>query len=325
MKNILITGGAGFVGFHLAQQLSNKGHTVHIIDNFKRPNHDKYLTELLLKNNVKLFIKDISNPNTFDELNKEFYDDIYHFAAFNGTKNFYKYPAEVLKIGCLSTIYLLDWIIGQTKRPYLFFTSSSEGYASTLDLMGERFPIPTPETIALSISDPSNVRWSYSCGKIVSEVAIFSYSKNYDYNNFNIVRLHNIYGPRMGNDHVISEIIKRALNKESPFKIYGPDQTRSFCYISDVLSAVSYIKNKGSLSTIYNIGNDTEEIKIIELTKLIFQILGIEQNFIIEEAPQGSVNRRCPDINKLRSLGFENKTSLIDGLKETISYYREHQ
>jgi len=324
MKKILITGGAGFVGFHLAKKEVENGNEVTILDNFKRPNFDKEFENLISSKNVIFLQNDISNPETFNNLKINYYDVVYHLAAFNGTSNFYDYPAEVLKIGCLSTIYLLDWICSHEKRPLVIYTSSSETYAGTMKVMQDNFPIPTPEDIPLTIDDVTNVRWSYGASKLIGEVAFYCYSKTHKFDNFNIVRLHNIYGPRMGNDHVISQFIIRFLKNEFPFKILGFDQTRSFCYIDDVLEGLEKITNSSERKQIFHIGNDKEEIKIIDLAKILFDIANKEYNFELCEAPAGSVLRRCPNIDKLKRLNIKEQISLKDGVRNTFEWYKQN-
>src|SRR3989344_2193775 len=166
---VLITGGAGFIGFHLAKHLSNQNYNLTLLDNFERGKEDEEFKELIKKDNVSFIKADITKPEAFDKLQD--YDQIYHLAAINGTENFYNIPDKVLKVGILGTLNVLDWFVKQ-KKGKLLFTSSSETYAGTLKLIGDKFPIPTPENISLTIDDPTNVRWSYGVGKIAGEVAM---------------------------------------------------------------------------------------------------------------------------------------------------------
>jgi len=320
---ILITGGAGFVGFHLASKFVKEGKDVTILDNFARPNEDKEFKDLLKNDNLTFLQKDVAQESTWWDLEDGRFDIIYHFAALNGTANFYNYPAKVVKTGTLSTIYLLDYISRQDNKPKVIYTSSSEAYAGTAKVLGDEFPIPTPEDIPLTIDDVTNVRWSYGASKLIGEVAFYCYAKTYNITNFNIVRLHNIYGPRMGFEHVISQFIKRFIEGESPFNIYGADCTRSFCYIDDVLDAFDKITNNGVKGETYHIGNDDEEITIHELANLLFDLNGREYNFTIHESPEGSVMRRCPNIDKLKSIGHSKKVGLKEGLINTYNYYYE--
>ena len=323
MNRVLVTGGAGFIGFHLSKRLADRGITVHILDNLSRSDMDFDLEKLVEKENVSFFEKDVTDLKTWKELPLKYYDAVYHFAALNGTENFYNRPVDVLKVGSLSVIYMLDWVVNHKRKPKIIYSSSSEVYASTVNLLGENFPIPTPETINPSIEDVRNVRWSYASGKLIGEVAFFSYAKSYGLSDFSIVRFANIYGPRMGNDHVVSQFIDRYLKNQNPFMIYGGTNTRSFCYIDDALNALDKIADAShDVDDIINIGNDDEEIKIQDLAKMLFRLFGNNNPTLkIESAPDGSVKRRCPNIDKIKSLGYRKSTPLNEGLKITYDWY----
>lgn len=219
----------------------------------------------------------------------------------------------------------MEWVAKQEKKPEIIYTSSSEAYAGTAKVLGEQFPIPTPEDVPLTIDDVTNVRWSYGASKLIGEVAFYSYRKSHGIDKFKIIRLHNIYGPRMGNEHVISQFIDRYLSGARPFEIFGASNTRSFCYIEDVLDALDHVVYNGINGEIYHIGNDDEEVSIEDLAKLIFDINEEEYDFKIHEAPAGSVNRRCPNIDKIKGLGHKKSVSLIEGLKKTYGWYKNEQ
>lgn len=319
----MITGGAGFVGFHLAKKLANEGHDITIVDNFERPNDDAELADLLKLDNVTFLELDLTLESSYDRLPINHYEDVYHMAAINGTGNFYKMPVKVLKVGVLSTIYLLEWIVRHDKRPHVVYTSSSETYAGTKTVLGSDFPIPTPENVPLAVEDVSNVRWSYGSGKMIGEVAFYSYMKDYDFDNFKIVRLHNIYGPRMGSEHVIAQFIDRFASGQRPFDIFGSTNTRSFCYVDDALLGLEVVRDNGTKGEIYHIGNDDEEIDIQSVAKKLFDVKREKYNFNIHEAPAGSVIRRCPDVSKIKSIGYKKQFDLEKGLKDTIKWYNK--
>ena len=321
MKKVLITGGAGFVGLHLAKALLDKDYEVTLIDNFSRPNDDEDFRKVTQHENCKSIKGDITSLNTFQYLQKDYYDYIYHLAAFNGTANFYNHPVEVLKTGVIGTINILDWIVNQSKGKILY-TSSCEAYAGTMKVMGRKFPIPTPEEVPLSIDDVKNVRWSYGVGKLTSEVAFNCYKHGRDFDRFTIVRPHNFFGPRMGFEHVVAQFIDRIIKDESPFKIYGGKETRSFNYIGNVIdSLIMIMESKETNGEIYNIGNDKEEMKIIDLAKMLFKVANKKPNFEVLPAPEGSVKRRCPNIDKLRGLGYDIIYSTEEGLEKTYRWY----
>lgn len=322
MPKTLITGGAGFIGFALAKSLSDQEHEVTILDNFDRGKEDQEFQELVSRKNVHFIKTDLTDPHCMDQVKEEF-DYIYHLAMINGTENFYNIPDKVLKVGILGTLHILDWFIKQ-KKGKLLFSSSSETYAGSANLLGDKFPIPTPEEIPLVVDDPSNVRWSYGASKLLSEVAIHSYAKAHNMKNWSIIRYHNIYGPRMGFEHVIPQFIERVVKKEKPFKIFGGQETRTFCYIDDGIMATQMVmeSNETNGKTIH-IGRDDGEIKIIDLAKELMNVANINSEFDIYPAPKGSVMRRCPNINKLKSLGYKPKVSLTEGLKKSYNWYKD--
>jgi nucleoside-diphosphate-sugar epimerase len=312
MKKILITGGAGFIGYHLSKYLSSFGYDITIVDNFERSESDEEFRALIQRDNVHFIQADITKKETFDKLNS--FDYVYHLAAINGTKNFYEIPDKVLKVGVIGVMNLIEWFKG--KKGKLLFSSSSETYGGALNIM-PNFPIPTPEEVPLVVKDPKNNRWSYAASKIVGEVALYANSKDV---NFCIVRYHNIFGPRMGYDHVIPQFIDRINEKEDPFIIYGPNNTRAFCYVDDAVRATKLIM-EGPNKEIYNVGKN-EEIRIVDLAKELFKIAGVNPIIKGHDAPDGSVTRRCPDIKKLIGLGFKHEYSLSKGLSETYKWYK---
>src|SRR3989338_6033507 len=320
MIKTLVTGGAGFIGFHLAKSLANQGHEVTIFDNFARGQEDSEFKQLISNKNVKFLQRDITKAESFNDL--EEFDYVYHLAMINGTENFYKMPDKVLKVGIIGTINVLDWFVKQSKGK-LLFSSSSEAYSGTLNLLGDKFPIPTHENVPLVVEDPSNVRWSYGASKMLSEVAIYSWAKAYSMKNFVIIRYHNIYGPRMGNEHVIPQFIERIVKNENPFKIYGGQETRTFCYIDDGVKATRMVMESSETNgkTIH-IGRSDNEIKILDLSKKLFEIVNVNPEIKIHESPKGSVMRRCPDTTKLQQLGFVPEVSLEEGLRKTFDWYK---
>lgn len=322
---VLITGGAGFIGFHLAKQLASEGHKVVIADNFQRGKKDEELNSLLKQKNVSLITMDVTNEKGFGKLGSG-YDHVYHLAAINGTENFYKIPDQVIRVGAVGTINVLDWFYSKNKEGKLLFASSSESYAGLVRLLGKRFPIPTPENVPLIIDDPSNVRWSYAASKILGEVAMFSWTKTRSGNNFVIVRYHNVYGPRMGTDHVIPQFIQRILAKENPFRIFGAENTRSFCYVADAIAATQLVMNSNETNgQIIHIGRSDAETKIIDLAKALFKVAVYEAEIKVEPAPKGAVSKRCPDVSKLVQLGFKPQISLQEGLRRAYEWYEQHK
>jgi len=321
-KKALVTGGGGFIGFHLADYLSMQKDTeVTVIDNLSRGQMDGMLKALVERPNVKFIQADMTKVGFFDML-EPYYDNIYHLAAINGTRYFYEKAYEVLRVNILSLMNLLAWI-NKKNCGKLLFTSSSEAYAGTINRFGEKYDfLPTDEDIPLTIDDVYNARFSYGGSKITGELLTINYCRTNDVP-FSIVRYHNIYGPRMGYEHVIPEFCKRIFDRENPFSIYGGEETRAFCYVTDAVKATESVMLSDSCDqkTIH-IGNSSEEIKIKELAEMLFCLSGIAPDFDIKPAPKGCVKRRCPDTSKLLALtGYSAKTTLAVGLKETYEWY----
>jgi len=307
--NIVITGGAGFVGYHLADYISKIPDTkVLIIDDLSRGKKDKDFEELISRKNV-FFKNEINEPIGADY--------IIHCAAVCGTKNFYEKPYYTLVNNIQSIISLIEKI-RSPERTKVLFTSTSETYSGNANL-----PIPTPEIVNLSVADVFNPRWSYASSKIVGEQLFIHGAKQYGFR-YSIVRLHNIYGERMGYEHIIPGVMKRILDKQEPFEIIGRQETRSFCYIKDGAEAMwQVLTNKNTDGKIVNIGKQ-EETKIGEVYKKIFNITGYQpKETIYKDSPLGSVLRRCPDVSLLEELtGYKCKTNIDKGIKKTWQWYK---
>ena len=315
--SILITGASGFIGFHFASELSKRNKKIFLTDNFYRGSNDVDFKRLIRKKNVFFFKADLTKSNQFKKIPKEI-SLIYHLAAINGTKNFYNHPDQVLKINTLININLLDFLKNNNNIKTVF-ASSSEVYASTTELLKNK--IPSKENIEISVSDISNVRFSYAISKIFGENAFYSYAKKYKLK-FAIVRFHNIFGPRMGYDHVIPELLLKILKQKNKLILNGYKNTRSFCYISDAIDGLKLV-SKNLNNSIYNIGNDKNETKIKNLARKMLRMKNKNLELILKESPRGSVKRRLPNIDKIRKIGFKPKINLDEGLKKTILWYEK--
>tara|TARA_Y100000590_G_scaffold469071_1_gene654731 strand:+ start:4853 stop:5833 length:981 start_codon:yes stop_codon:yes gene_type:complete len=313
LKKVLITGGAGFIGFHLAKKLIKENYEVDIVDNFSRGVNDSDLINL--SKNVRLIDKDLifDNINNFDKN----YSFIYHLAAVVGVNHVLKSPYDVLD----KNISLLQSAIkigkAQKKIVRFIFASTSEVYAGTLKNYDLEFP--TPETTPLTVSDLSENRTSYMLSKIYGEAMCLHSGLP-----ITIIRPHNFYGPRMGLSHVVPELMKKVVEcKSTQLDVYSVNHKRTFCYITDAVNAIQMLaQSKSSIGKIYNIGSDDEEITMGELSKKIIEILGKKLAINPLPSTQGSPERRCPSIEKLRQdTEFKKQFSLDDGLKETFKWY----
>ncbi|HJW93100.1 MAG TPA: SDR family oxidoreductase, partial [Thermoanaerobaculia bacterium] len=271
--NILITGGAGFIGFHLARYHAERGDTVHLMDNlFKTEGaRDADLDALLQKPNVRMHFVDMTQPLSA-EIDGAL-DIVYHLAAINGTRLFYEIPYDVARTNVLATIHLLDWLRGRTVGRILY-TSTSEVYAGC-EALG-LLTIPTPETVPVAFEQPTPTRFSYGTSKFMGEFLCMQFGRTNDIP-ATVIRYHNIYGPRMGQKHVIPEFILRAARHENPFAIFGGDETRAFCHVDDAVAATHRVATTPEcVQEIVHIGNMREEITIGRLAETILSLMGID-------------------------------------------------
>lgn len=324
MKKILITGGLGFIGLHLSDQLAaNPNNTIVLVDNLIRGSLDDDAKKVISMPNVTFYQGDLTEKDFVFSLGGGF-DDVYHFAAIIGVTNVIENPDRVLSVNAVSTINLLEWAsLGNCEN--FLFSSTSEAYAWTFQKYEEI--IPTPESIPLAITDLKNPRASYAGSKIFGELCAMAFGQKFS-TKISVVRYHNIYGPRMGYDHVIPQIFKRLkYNQENPLIVYSPNHSRAFCYVTDAVRATIEVQvSKNTQNEVVNIGNDTEEVKIIELAKQIANICGLSETTLTgKNAKNDPVKRRCPDISKLKALtGTTSNIPLDTGLRKTLEWYTKN-
>jgi nucleoside-diphosphate-sugar epimerase len=312
---VLLLGGAGFIGVHLARRLTADGHDVTIVDDFSRGRSDPELAAL----GLPIVHADLTDPRAYAALPKDC-DHVYMLAAVVGVRNVEKDPARVVRVNTLALLHLLDWLEPPTK---LFFASTSEAYAG--GVTAGLVPVPTPETVPLVIQDVASPRFTYGISKMLGEAAVIhtGRSKGFPYV---IGRFHNVYGPRMGADHVIPELLLRAMRGENPFTVYGTDQSRAFCYVDDATDAMCRLMDsEAATGRLAHIGDDSEETNIGDLAKLVLNVVGVSPELDVRPAPPGSVARRCPDLTTLRALtGYQPQVPLEEGVYRTFAWYRDH-
>jgi len=321
MKKVIIFGGAGFIGLNIARYLiKNRDFKITIADNLSRGKMDSCMNEILSNNNVNFIEGDFTKESAYENLETD-YDYCYMLASVVGVNNTLKIPGEIIRINTSLILNTLEWLRkGYAKN--VVFTSTSENYAGTIDRFG--YTIPTPEDIPLSIVDISHPRYTYAVTKMLGESGFLNYAKSYGFN-CTIVRYHNVIGPRMGFKHVIPHLAERFLiNKENPFLMYGHDQTRAFCHISDAVEGtVLAIESDSSNGEIFHIGSD-KEISIETLIRASGDFFGYKGTYEAAPTYPGSTKRRCPDISKAKKyLGFSPKIEWEDSLQETLAWYEE--
>jgi nucleoside-diphosphate-sugar epimerase len=316
---LLVTGAAGFIGFHTAAALASQGHELVLADNYSRHGRSSGFRSLATSPKVRLHELDLCDPQAWAQLGGDF-DAVFHFAAINGTRHFYERPFEVLDINMQLMRMCLAWHRQHSPRAHIVFTSSSEVYAGVAGLQ-----LPTPEETPVGIDDVTNPRYSYSVSKLVGELLLISYARSTKAP-WTIVRPHNIYGPGMGYDHVIPQFIARAIRREDPFRIFGADTTRTFCYIDDFVRGVTAILGSPqAVGQLIHLGNESDELTMLQLANRLFAVLGWQPAVELHPAPAGSTPRRCPSIAKARRiLGFAPSVGLDRGLKLTYDWYQHN-
>lgn len=313
MKKILVTGGTGFIGAACVRRLLTCGHAVRILDNGFRSD-----IEALKGLNVEMIEGDVRDPQVVLQATQGV-DTVIHLAAINATEYFYAKPALVLDVGVRGILNIIDGCVKNNVKN-LMVASSSEVYQTPSR-------IPADETEFLKIPDVLNPRYSYGGSKIMTELLTLNYGRLH-FERAIVFRPHNVYGLSMGWEHVIPQFILRAAdgikNYPSgpvPFPVQGSgNQTRAFVYIDDMVDGIMLLLEKGEHLNVYHIGNP-EEITIRELAKKVVHRFGREMELKPDALPQGCPERRCPNIDKMKQLGFSPRISLDQGLPEVIDWY----
>jgi UDP-glucose 4-epimerase/UDP-glucuronate decarboxylase len=310
----LLTGGAGFIGLHMCRRLLADGWDVVVVDNLSRHGADDDLAALLP--HVHLVEHDLTAglpPGVTGH-----FDAVLHLAAWVGVDRVGREPFRVLRDNVVATAAVLDWC---AERPVdtVFLSSTSEvaDGAAALGLAG--FPIG--EDAPFALARPHAARTTYALSKLVGESLLLHRAGA----RVRIGRYYNVYGPRMGSNHVIPQFIERAVEGTDPFPVYGGTNRRAFCHVSDAVEAtVRLVELPGDEPVIANIGDDRAELSMVELAGLVNRIAGTAPRIEVHAAPPGSPERRVPDLTRLRALtGYESRTALADGVAETYQWYAE--
>lgn len=306
MAKILITGGAGHLGSALAIKLSEfPDYKIICVDNLltgKKVNIPSH-------NQVKFIKADINQYDNIAPIFGRFdFDYVFHYAAVVGVERTLEHPIDVLDdIEGIKNVLSLSKNSG-VKR--VFYSSSSEVY-------GEPFELPQNEQ-----TTPLNSRLPYAIVKNVGEAFMKAYAREYHLN-YTIFRFFNTYGPKQSNDFVIPRFVKLAL-KNHPIPIYGEgDQTRSFCYIDDnVDTCLKTLDEDLFVNDVLNVGNDME-ISILELAEKIIKLSNSKSEIIhLPALKEGDMQRRCPDISKMKAVLNRDLISIDQGIMAMINHYQ---
>ncbi|MBI4127243.1 SDR family oxidoreductase [Candidatus Peregrinibacteria bacterium] len=300
---ILVAGGAGFIGSHLVERLLSSGEEVTVVDNFVTGN----LKNLAgLTSNVNVIDRDICETSDGE------FEVIINLACPASPVDYQNIPLETLWVSAAGTKNMLD-LARKNKAMFL--------HASTSEVYGDPLVHPQKENYWGNVN-PNGPRSCYDEGKRFAESLIVNYQKVHGVN-ARIFRIFNTYGPRMrANDgRVIPNFVSEAMSGR-PITIYGDgQQTRSFCYIDDMVDGILSVMNAANFSGPVNLGNP-KETTILELAQMIVDLTGSKSELVFKPLPQDDPRIRQPDISKARAeLGFDPKVDLETGLKKTIEYF----
>mgnify|MGYP001495289225 FL=1 len=303
--NILITGGAGFIGSHLIDKFISKKYNIIVVDNLLTGTK-KNLDPFLKNENFTFLNLDVQNHI---EISQDL-DYVLHLASAASPKAYTQHPINTLKAGSIGTINTLG--LAKAKNAKYLLTSTSEVY-------GDPQISPQPETYWGNVN-PNGVRSMYDEAKRFAEAAVASYNRIYNLDT-RIVRLFNTYGPKMkiNDGRVVTNFISQAISGED-ITIYGNgDQTRSFCYVEDTVSGIIKAMESDS-SEVFNIGNPNE-ITILHLAEKVISLTNSKSQIKFVELPEDDPMQRNPDITKAnQKLNWYPEVLLEDGLMKTIEW-----
>lgn len=307
-KTVLVTGGAGFLGSHLCDRLLNYGHEVICVDNCY--SGSKANIDHLLQNPKFEFLRhDITFP-LYIEI-----DEIYNFACPASPKHYQYDPVQTTK----TTVHGAINMLGLAKR-----TKSKILQASTSEIYGDPAIHPQPETYWGNVN-PIGIRSCYDEGKRCAETLFFDYHRQHHLR-IKVARIFNTYGPRMSEDdgRVVSNFIVQAL-RNRPITVYGDgSQTRSFCYVDDLIDILIKLMNSpDDITGPVNTGSP-EELTILELAEKIIDLTGSKSDIIFKPLPHDDPQQRKPDITLAKKMfNWKPKIKIDEGLKKTIVYFEK--
>jgi len=310
MKNILVTGGAGFLGAHLCEKLLNQGHAVVCLDNFFT-GREENIEHLRANPAFQLIRHDVTVPLPAIEV-----DEIYNLACPASPPHYQHDPIHTMRTSVLGALNLLEMARAQGAK--IFQASTSEVY-------GDPSVHPQPESYWGNVN-PIGIRSCYDEGKRAAETLFFDYHRQHGVR-IKVVRIFNTYGPRMDpNDgRVVSNFIVQALRGQD-LTIYGDgSQTRSFCYVDDLIEGfVRLMNSDDAITGPVNLGNPGE-FTMLELAQKVLRLTGSSSKLIHKALPQDDPKQRCPDNTKAAQLlGWTPLVPLEDGLRHAIEYFRKY-
>jgi len=311
---ILITGGAGFIGTHLAERFLENGHEVVLFDNFRRDSL-QYAPHLKEDRRIKLIQGDVLDPATLSTAFDTGADTVLHLAAIAGVTSYYTESLRTLQVNILGTVNVLEEAARRKVSHFVDF--------STSEVFGPDALWVTEESHH-GIGPVSDRRWVYATSKLASEHLTLRFGEQHNFP-CTCVRPFNIYGPRQVGEGAISNFC-RAVSRGEPIKVYGDGSPiRAWCYVSDMVAAIGKIlHNPAAAGQTFNIGNPREVETTLGLARAVIRIAPPGSRIEFEEVVRSEVRARVPSIEKARTLlGFEPEITLEQGLKETLAFFMQ--
>ncbi len=303
----LVTGGSGFIGSHLCEALLNRGEQVLCLDNFFTGRKDN-IAHLLSNPNFELVRHDVTNPITLEA------DRIFNFACPASPVHYQYNPVKTIKTNVMGALNML----GLAKR-----VKARILQASTSEVYGDPTIHPQVESYWGNVN-PIGIRSCYDEGKRVAEALFFDYHRQNKVD-IRVIRIFNTYGPRMlvNDGRVVSNFVVQALRNE-PITLYGDgSQTRSFCFVSDLVDGIIRMINCEGFTGPVNLGNPGE-FTIRELAEEVIRLTGSSSTLVYKPLPENDPTRRRPDISLAQEkLGWNPTIPLREGLKHTIAYFEQ--
>ena len=307
---IIVSGAAGFIGSHMCDRLLAEGHTVVGLDNFLT-GAERNLAHLKGHSGFEFIRQDVTQPFTLAGP----VDAVVHMASPASPKDYLEHPIETLDVGAAGTRAMLE--LARSSHARFLLTSTSETY-------GDPLVHPQVETYWGNVN-PVGPRSCYDESKRFAEALTMAYHRTYDMRT-NIARIFNTYGPRMklNDGRVVPAFLDQALLGK-PMTVFGDgSQTRSFCYVSDLVDGLYRLMGSDERYPV-NLGNP-QEMTILEFAKCIRRLTEARSQIVHEPLPQDDPKQRRPDIAKAhRLLGWQPRVTLEDGLRQTIVYFRQLQ
>jgi nucleoside-diphosphate-sugar epimerase len=320
LKKALITGGAGGIGLHLARRLVAQGVQVTLLDNFQRGARDADFNTVASHPQVSLLDADLGDRDLVQTVSHDF-SHVFHLAAIVGVKNVSERPRTVLEDNVALTVAALEVASKQAQLERFVFASTSEVYAGTLQTYG--LAVPTPESTPITLPQLYEPRSSYMLSKLYGEALTLHSGLP-----VTIVRPHNVYGPRMGQAHVIPQMMERAtrLRDNEPFQVYSATHTRTFCFVDDAIEILLRLaKCPKADRAVVNLGTQTPEISMMQLAHTVLKVVGRNGELVPGPVTAGSPPRRAPDMSLCASLiDFRSQVPLEQGLRRTFDWYQDN-